>query len=129
MTFKQVGVVGAGTMSGAIAHQMALSGCSVVLADMDNAVLERAISRMRSWMDKSVSKGKMTPNDVEDTLGRLKLTTNLQDLAGVPFVLEAVFEDLHLVSLVNDSPDSFVLIHQILTVSASRLNHCMMSTT
>ncbi|MBU8908296.1 3-hydroxyacyl-CoA dehydrogenase family protein [Desertibacillus haloalkaliphilus] len=94
MTINQVGVVGSGTMGGAIAHVAAISGYEVVLCDVDQAFLERAISRMEAFMNKSIEKGKMSSDQKADILNRITCTTNLQDFHQSQVVIEAIIEDL-----------------------------------
>ena len=94
MTPSQIGVVGSGTMGGAIAHLMALSGYDVRLSDVSKPALEQAVRRMKSWMEMNVNKGKMTQEDADATLDRVSITTELNHLADCSFVVEAVFEDL-----------------------------------
>jgi 3-hydroxybutyryl-CoA dehydrogenase len=94
MSDKQIGVVGSGTMGGAIAHQAAICGFDVVLRDVEQRYLENALTRMGKLMDKSIEKGKLNPNEKEKILSRIKVTTKLEDLKECDVVIEAIIEDL-----------------------------------
>lgn len=89
-----VGVAGAGTMGGAIAHLAAMSGVNVILCDVKEEFLKKAVQRMEALMDKSIAKGKMTHEQKADILERVQLTIRLEEMAGANFVIEAIIEDL-----------------------------------
>jgi 3-hydroxybutyryl-CoA dehydrogenase len=93
---KTVGVVGAGTMGGAIAHVAALAGFNVILRDIDMKYVDGGVKRMSDFMDKSIAKGKMTPDVKEATLKRVKKTTEMKDLKNADIVIEAVLENIEL---------------------------------
>lgn len=94
MDYQVLGVIGAGTMGGGIAHQMALSGYRVVLCDVQQSLVDKAIARMDSLMEKQIAKGKMTAGQKTETLQRITATANLEDLSQCQFIVEAVFENL-----------------------------------
>jgi len=89
---KSVGVVGAGTMGNGIAHVFALAGYEVVLVDVAQELLDRALATISKNMDRQIKKEVIKPEDKEAALARIKPTVNYEDLAGVDFVVEAVFE-------------------------------------
>lgn len=122
MALSTIGVVGAGTMGGAIAHQMALSGYNVKLADVDRKVLDRSLQQMKAWMDISVSKGKTTQKEVDDTLARVEPTTNLDELATCSFALEAVFESLEVKKGVFTQLDSILAENTIIATNTSSMS-------
>lgn len=94
MNKMTVGVVGSGTMGGAIAHLAALSGFSVIVRDVQNTFLQKSKERMEKFMEKSISKGKMTTEEAAEVLERITFTTNLEDLKVAGVVIEAIIEDL-----------------------------------
>jgi 3-hydroxybutyryl-CoA dehydrogenase len=96
MTIKKVGVLGAGSMGGGIAHLAAMKGFEVVLCDVEQRFVDGAIKRATTLMDKSIEKQKMTVEEKEATLARITTTTNMEDFASVDFVIEAIIEDLEL---------------------------------
>lgn len=91
---KTIGVVGSGTMGGAIAHQAALSGFNVVLRDVEERFLVNAQARMEKFMDKAIQKGKLSPEQKDKTIERILFTTNLEDMRECDVAIEAIIEDL-----------------------------------
>lgn len=96
MSIKKIGVLGAGSMGGGIAHLAAMKGFEVVLCDIEERFVAGAIKRATGLMDKSIEKQKMTVEEKEATLARITTTTNMEDFAAVDFVIEAIIEDLEL---------------------------------
>ncbi len=90
---EKVGVIGAGTMGNGIAQVFAQSGFTVYLSDVAQAALDRARGTIEKSLAKLVEKGRTTAADRDATLGRLHPGTDLDALAGVDYVVEAVVED------------------------------------
>lgn len=95
MSIQKIGVLGAGSMGGGIAHLAAVKGLEVVLCDVEQRFLDGAIKRITGFLDKNVEKQKMTVAEKEAVLSRISTTTNMEDFASVPLVIEAIFEDLN----------------------------------
>lgn len=92
---KKIAVCGAGgTMGAGIAIVAARAGIETICYDMAAPGLERARAQAGSFFTKSVERGKMSEEDRTATLARMTDTTDLNDLADVDMVIEAVFEDL-----------------------------------
>jgi 3-hydroxybutyryl-CoA dehydrogenase len=94
MSDLTIGVAGAGTMGGAIAHLAALSGCKLVLYDLEDKFLDNAVERMEKSMDKRIAKGKMTEEQKAEVLERVIRTTDLTGMGQAQIVIEAIIEDL-----------------------------------
>jgi 3-hydroxybutyryl-CoA dehydrogenase len=92
MNIRRVGVVGAGTMGNGIAHVFARSGYDVVLCDVEQQFLERAISTVAKNLDREVAKSKITPEDKAATLRRIHPVTERGKVADCDFVIEAATE-------------------------------------
>jgi 3-hydroxybutyryl-CoA dehydrogenase len=90
---RKVGVIGAGTMGNGIAQVFTQSGYEVHLVDAAPPALDRARNTMTKSLGKFVEKGKMTAEDRDAALGRLSLGTDLQALADIDYVVEAIVED------------------------------------
>jgi 3-hydroxybutyryl-CoA dehydrogenase len=91
---KTVGVVGAGTMGSGIAVVIAQGGYRTIVCDLDEKNLERGLDTARSFLHKSVEKGKLTQEAGQAAIAKLSGTTALAGLADADVVIEAVFEDL-----------------------------------
>jgi 3-hydroxybutyryl-CoA dehydrogenase len=92
MNIQQVGVVGAGTMGNGIAHVFARSGFNVVLCDVEQRFLERALETVSKNLDREVAKNKITADDKAATLSRVRPVTDRGHLADCDFVIEAATE-------------------------------------
>ena len=93
---RRAAVVGAGTMGGGIAMAYASAGIPVLLKDVDDAALRRGLATIRKNYDITMSKGKMTPEQVEKTLALITPATSYDGFDQVDIVTEAVFEDMEL---------------------------------
>ncbi len=88
------GVVGSGTMASGIAEVLAKSGIDVVLVARSADKANQAVARIQASMDKAVTKGKMTEEERDAALQRVRGTTSLRELSYADLVVEAVVEDL-----------------------------------
>lgn len=93
MAIKSIGVVGAGIMGSGIAQVSAVAGLSVVMVDINGAAVERGVAAIASSLDRLVKKDKLTTEQKEATLARVRGTTDLADLRVVDFVVEAATEN------------------------------------
>ena len=92
MDIKRAGVVGAGTMGNGIAHVFARSGYSVVLCDVEQRFLDRALETIGKNLEREVAKNKITAADKAAALGRILGVTDRGRLADCDFVIEAATE-------------------------------------
>jgi 3-hydroxybutyryl-CoA dehydrogenase len=93
MTIKTIGVVGAGTMGSGIAQVFAQAGFTVRLVDVAEPLLDRARAAVERSLTRFVDKGTLSAADRDQTLGRLKPVTLLDDLADADYIVEAIVED------------------------------------
>ena len=89
-----VGVIGAGTMGGGIAMNFLNAGVPVTLVETDQATLGRGLAVIRKNYENTAKKGRMTPAQVEQRMALVTPTINLEALADVDLVIEAVFEQM-----------------------------------
>jgi 3-hydroxybutyryl-CoA dehydrogenase len=92
MEIKTVGVIGAGTMGNGIAHVFVRSGYSVILCDIEQRFLDRALETIGKNLDREVAKNKITAGDRASALGRIQPVTDRAKLAACDFVVEAATE-------------------------------------
>ena len=90
---KRIGVIGAGTMGNGIAQVFTQSGYDVHLVDAAAPALARARTTIEKSLGKFVEKGKLRAEERDATLARLSTGTDIQELAGVDYVVEAIVED------------------------------------
>jgi 3-hydroxybutyryl-CoA dehydrogenase len=92
MDIRRVGVVGAGTMGNGIAHVFARSGYEVILCDVQQSFLERALETIAKNLDREVGKNKITVADKDSAMARIQPVTERSRLADCDFVIEAATE-------------------------------------
>ena len=89
---KSVGVLGAGQMGNGIAHVFAQYGYQVILFDIAQTQLDKALATIRQNLERQANKGAIPESLVGETVGRIRATQTMEDLAGVDFAVEAVTE-------------------------------------
>src|SRR5438128_12458940 len=94
MEIRRVGVVGLGTMGAGIAQVCVQAGSETVGREVSAELGERGRATIERYLGRSVEKGRLTADERDAALGRLRLTTDLADLAGCDLVIEAVIESL-----------------------------------
>ena len=126
MSIQSVGIVGAGQMGNGIAHVFAAAGYDVLMTDISAESLEKAPEIIGANMARQVSRGKLSEEDRDAALARIKTTLALKDLGQTDLVIEAateretvkqaIFEDLvpHL------KPDT-ILTSNTSSISITRL--------
>jgi 3-hydroxybutyryl-CoA dehydrogenase len=91
-----VGIAGAGTMGSGIAHVFARSGFRVLLCDVEQNLLDRAISQIRANLGREAARGKLPEAEVEASVARIVPTTNHEDLGSADLAVEAATERFEL---------------------------------
>jgi 3-hydroxybutyryl-CoA dehydrogenase len=94
MSIQRVGVVGAGTMGNGIAHVFARSGHQVVLCDVEQSFLDRALDTIGKNLDRDLAKNKITAADKAAALERIEPALERSKLRDCDFVVEAATEKL-----------------------------------
>lgn len=93
---KPVGVIGGGTMGLGIAQVAAQTGYEVILFDIKEEVLVKALDRLRATLEKLEAKGKLQAGEGAAILGRIKTTTDMKAFSEAAIVVEAAPEKLEL---------------------------------
>lgn len=93
---KRLGIVGAGTMGGGIAMCFANASVPVTLLDATQLALDKGLATIRKNYERSVSRGSLTLELMEQRLALITPTLDYADLAGVDLAIEAIFENLAL---------------------------------
>jgi 3-hydroxybutyryl-CoA dehydrogenase len=89
-------VIGAGTMGNGIAHVLARGGYDVVLCDVEQRFLERALETIGKNLEREVGKNKITADDKASVLRRIQPVTDRGKLGECDFVVEAATEKLEI---------------------------------
>lgn len=93
LKMKKIAVIGAGTMGNGIAHVFAQFGYDVTLIDVNQQILDRALSTIEKNLNRQLKKGVITQDQMQDTLKRINAQTDLQQAAQAELVVEAVVEN------------------------------------
>jgi 3-hydroxyacyl-CoA dehydrogenase len=93
-TVSTVGVIGSGTMGAGIAISLATGGYDVILVDANTTALESGLQRVRSTIEGSAKKGRLTAEAAAAATARVQGSSSFEDLATADLVIEAVFENL-----------------------------------
>jgi len=93
---KHLAVIGAGTMGTGIAEAGALCGFEVVLYDINDTILRRALERIKADFRSSVQRGSLTQDATGEAFGRIHPRTRLADIHTCEVVVESVIEDLRI---------------------------------
>jgi len=121
MAIRKVGVLGCGLMGSGIAEVAAKSGFDVVVREVDLALLEKGLGRIRGSLDRAVEKGKLDAAARDAALTRLKGTVDFTDLAGCDLVIEAIVENVEEKKRVYAAVDAVVGDGAILASNTSSL--------
>ena len=117
-----IAVIGAGTMGSGIAHVIARSGFPVMLCDVEQRFLDRALGSIRTNLRRESAKGKLPESDIELAINRITPTTVIDSLAGAQLAIEAAPERLDLKSEVFRALDRVLSPTAILASNTSSIS-------
>ena len=92
---QHIGILGAGVMGSGIALAAAMNGYQVTLVDIKQEVLDKAAAYFDKFLDKSIARNKIQPEEKPEIIGRVGLSTQVGDLKA-DFIVEAILENLAL---------------------------------
>jgi len=122
MEIKTIGVLGAGAMGTGIVQVAAQAGYDVIVCDMDMAFIDKSIAGIDKILSKNVEKGKMDQATKDAIIGRIKKTTNRQDLAAVDYMIEVIVEDVNIKKAVLAELDQILRPDVILATNTSSIS-------
>ena len=93
MSLRQIGVIGAGQMGAGIAQVAAQAEIAVVMHDVTPELCKRGVDTIARNFNRMIERGKFKPEERDRVMLRVETSTNLEDLAKVDFVIEAVIEN------------------------------------
>lgn len=93
---KKIGLLGRGTMAGGIAQVFAQNGKEVIMCvrNIDPAAPRKSVASVEKALGRLVSKERMTQDEMDAILGRIAITTDMEDLKDCDLVIEAIAEDM-----------------------------------
>jgi 3-hydroxybutyryl-CoA dehydrogenase len=119
---KTAGVIGAGTMGSGIAHVFARAGFSVLLCDVEQRFLERALGKIRTNLGREAAKGKLAESEVEASVERIKTTVDREGLGAADFAIEAAPERFDLKADVFRAMDRILPEGAVLATNTSSIS-------
>ena len=117
-----IGVVGSGTMGNGIAQTAAGKGFEVVLCDINDEFLEKAVGNISKSLDRFVKKETLSEADKNAALGRIKTTTNLEDLKDCTLIVEAATENFEIKKQIFQKLDEVCAAETILSSNTSSIS-------
>ena len=117
-----IGIVGAGTMGNGIAQVAARAGYSVVMRDIKDEFLQRGLQAIDKSLQRDVDKQRLTAEEKQSIIGRIKSTTELDALDEASFVIEAVTEDLNVKTELFGALDRITPAEAILASNTSSIS-------
>ena len=122
MNISTVGIVGAGTMGNGIAQACAVSGIHVVMVDIAQAAVDKGIATVGKSLDRLLQKEKISEADKAAALGRIKGSTNYDDLKGAQLVIEAATENHDLKNKILKQLDELLAPEVIIATNTSSIS-------
>jgi 3-hydroxybutyryl-CoA dehydrogenase len=119
---QTIGVVGAGTMGSGIAHVFARSGFRVLLCDVEQRFVDRAVDKIRVSLGREAAKGKLSESDVELALGRITITVNRETLSAAEFLVEAASERFDIKAEIFRALDRILPASAVLATNTSSIS-------
>jgi 3-hydroxybutyryl-CoA dehydrogenase len=120
---NKAAVIGAGTMGNGIAHTFAMHGTKVVLIDVSQTALDKAIATITKNLERMVAKGKISEEDKKNTLANITTHTAIDKLiADVDLVVEAASEQFHIKTEVFKKLDEVCQPSTILASNTSSIS-------
>ena len=117
-----IGVVGSGTMGNGIAQVAARAGYGVVMRDVKDEFLERGLMAIDKSLQRDVDKQRLTADEKQTIVNRIKTTTELDPLVDASFVIEAVTENLDIKTELFGSLDRITSPETILASNTSSIS-------
>jgi 3-hydroxybutyryl-CoA dehydrogenase len=122
MTVKFVGVVGSGQMGSGIAEVVGRSGFEVVIRSRAKETADAAVNRIAKSLAKDVEKDKLDSDSRDEILGRVRATSDLDELGNCDLVIESVVEELEAKRVLLKNLDRVCAPHAILATNTSTLS-------
>ena len=121
MEIKHVMVIGAGQMGGGIAQVCAQAGFDVTLNDISEEAYEKGLGVISKNLSRGVEKGRMTEEDKNAALGRIRKSTDLSDAQDADLIIEAAVEKMEIKQSIFRQLDEHAAEHAILSTNTSAL--------
>ena len=122
MEIRKIGVIGAGTMGNGIAHVFARAGHQVVLADVEQRFLDRALETIGKNLDRELKKNLITEEQRKAALSAITPVTDRAHLSACDFIIEAASERFEIKAEIFRDLDRLCPAHVILATNTSSIS-------
>lgn len=122
MAIEKVNIIGAGVMGMGIAQALAQQGLEITICDLEKPILEKGLEKTRQNLESLVKKEKITAEEAENIISRLKTTTNIEAIAAAELIIEAVSENMEVKKKVFAQLDGLCPPTAILASNTSTLS-------
>jgi 3-hydroxybutyryl-CoA dehydrogenase len=121
MDITTFGVIGAGQMGNGIAQVAAMSGLDVIMSDIKTEFIEQGLETIKKNLQRSVDKARITVEEMDTVLKRIKTTIDIKDIAPADFVVEAATEHEPIKFQIFNDLDQTCAPHVILATNTSSI--------
>lgn len=122
MDITTFGVIGAGQMGNGIAQVAAMSGLEVIMSDIKTEFIEQGLETIKKNLQRSVDKARITVEEMNTVLKRIKTTIDIKDIAPADFVVEAATEHEPIKFRIFNDLDQTCAPHVILATNTSSIS-------
>ena len=122
MDFKNISVIGSGTMGNGIAHTFAQFGYNVTLIDIKKELVDKAFETIGKNIDRQVKKGTLTEEQKKETLSNIKTSSSLSDAKDSDLVIEAATENVKVKKSIFEELDKICKPEAILASNTSSIS-------
>lgn len=120
---KNITVIGAGTMGNGIAHVFAQSGFNVLLVDLKQELLDKALATIGKNLARQAAKGIISEDEMDAILGRIQTVTDLKTAASVSdLIVEVASENIQIKEKIFREMDEFAPANAILASNTSSIS-------
>jgi len=119
---KKIGVLGTGTMGAGIIQVLAQNGYEVVLRARHQSSVDKGLGRVTKNLEKMVSKEKITEEQKDEILGRVKGSTDIEIVKDADLVIEAATENMEAKKALFKELDELVKPEAIIATNTSSLS-------
>lgn len=128
MMIQTIGIIGSGTMGNGIAQVSAQAGFDVILQDINEAALAKAMATISNSLDRAIKKSTLTEEGKVGILAKIKTTTLSQDLAQADLIIEAATENEALKIKILQSMDAIAKPEAIIATNTSSISITKLAT-
>lgn len=122
MDIKNIAVIGVGTMGNGIAHTFAQFGYNVLIIDVNKELLDKGIATITKNLDRQVKKEKITEEQKNETLSKIKSSVKLSDVKDSELIIEAATENIDIKKKIFETLDKAAKANTILASNTSSIS-------